>query len=223
MEAQGSREPDGRRRYRWLPHLTRATTWLLATVAAAVIGVVVPGVIGGWLPGVGGDEADKRGESEVKSTRPRVLRSRLVSSERIGLYNVELDGSAQGATKVFGSPARSERDGNTCVAEWRREGIEIHFYDLGGQDPCFDGSFCYAEVTGPEWATSKRVAARDRTRRMLALYPDARYIPEAGLVRRYVLEPPTAPCGLETKGGLEALTASGRVFALRVSFLAGGD
>jgi hypothetical protein len=42
-------------------------------------------------------------------------------------------------------------------------------------------------------------------------------------VRRYVIEPATAPCGLDTKGGLEAWTGSDKVFALRVSFLAGGD
>jgi hypothetical protein len=221
VEAQDPRGPDGAGSKRWLPHLTRATTWLLATVAAAVIGVVIPGLIGGWLPGAG-DDPDQDQVTAEQPQRPPVPRSRLVSSERVGLFNVELDGSAQGAVKVLGAPKRTEPDGNACVAEWPREGVEMHLYDLGGGDPCFDGSFCYAEITGPEWATRKGLKARDRTRRMLALYPDAEYIPEAGLVRRYVLQPPTAPCG-PAKGGLEALTASGRVFALRVSFLAGGD
>ncbi len=58
---------------------------------------------------------------------------------------------------------------------------------------------------------------------MLRLYPEAEYVEEPGLVRRYVIEPATAPCGFDSKGGLEAWTGGGRVFALRVTYLAGGD
>jgi hypothetical protein len=192
----------------------------LATVAAAVIGVLVQGSIGGWLPGFG--NADGNGDDGGDKSGPRIPQSRLVSSERVGNFNVELRGTARRALKVFGRPSRRTPDGLACVLEWAREGVEIDFYTLGGGDPCVDGRFCWAQVTGSKWATSKGLHPRDRTRRMLALYPKARYIPEQQIVRRYVLEPPTAPCGT-AEGGLEAWTASGRVFALRVSFAAGGD
>jgi hypothetical protein len=221
-EGSGGQKEGGRNR--WLPHLTKATTWLLATVAAAVIGVVVPGLLGGWLPGVDGDDdgGDQTQTTSTRPSRPSVPRSRLVSSERVGLYNVELDGSAQGAINVFGEPTSREPDDLSCVLKWAREGVEMDFYNLGGEDPCVYGRFCWAHVTGGDWATSKGLAPKDRTRRMLALYPAAKYIPEQEIVRRYVIEPPTAPCGT-AKGGLEAWTASGKVFALRVSFAAGGD
>ena len=58
MDAEGPGDRRDGSRNRWLPQLTRASTWLLATVVAAVIGVVVQGYLGGWLPGVdGGDGA----------------------------------------------------------------------------------------------------------------------------------------------------------------------
>ena len=216
-----SREDPGRSR--WLPHLTRATTWLLATVAATVIGVVVPGLIGGWLPGLGDDdESDVDTDTTTVPRAPQVSRSRLVTSEKVGLFNVELSGNSNGAINVHGQPKRRDRDGLTCVMEWPADGLKMDFYNLGGEDPCVYGSFCWAEITGSEWATSAGLRVDDRTRRMLSLYPRAEYVEEPGVVRRYVLEPATAPCG-DAEGGLEAWTATGRVFALRVSFRAGGD
>ncbi len=55
-------------------------------------------------------------------------------------------------------------------------------------------------------------------RRMLELHPTARRVHESGEIVRYVLE----PCGADARGGLEEWTNAGRVFALRVSFQAGG-
>jgi hypothetical protein len=57
---------------------------------------------------------------------------------------------------------------------------------------------------------------------MQTLYPSARRM-SSGALDIYVLEPGTQLCGQYAKGGLEAWTASGRVFALHVSFMAGGD
>jgi hypothetical protein len=224
--ARGRRRPtircvEGRRR--WLPHLTRATTWLLATVAAAVIGVVVSGLIGGWFPELTGEDDDDDGKTRTPTTRrvPSVRRSELVSSERIGRYDVALDGSSQGAINVHGQPDSRNRDGDACVMKWRDQALEINFYNLGGQDPCVYGRFCFADITGGKWATAKGLRVGDRDRRMFELYPDAEQVEEPGLVRRYVIEPASAPCG-PSQGGLEAF-ASGKVVVLRVSFLAGGD
>jgi hypothetical protein len=222
VEGEGPHDPRDASRRKWIPHLTRATTWFLGTVVAAIIGVLVPGLIGGWLPGMTGDDDD--GETETDTTRPppQVRPARLVTSEKVGLYNVELDGSSQGAINVHGQPRSRKHEDDVCKMNWRG-GLEIDFYNLGGQDPCVYGRFCRAHVTGSEWATSKGLRVGDRTRRMFRLYPEAELVEEPGLVRRYVIEPATSPCGINAKGGLEAWTGSGKVFALRISFLAGGD
>jgi hypothetical protein len=192
-------------------------------VAAAAIGVIVPGLIGGWLPGLtGDDESDENTGTSTERRPPPVPRSRLVSAERVGLYNVELDGSAQGAVNVHGQPGRSEPDGLACVLKWPGAGLEMNFFNLAGQNPCVYGRFCWAQVKSSRWATRKGLKAGDRTRRMLSLYPEAEHVEEPGAIRRYVLEPATAPCA-DAEGGLEAWTASGKVFLLRVSFRAGGD
>jgi hypothetical protein len=222
VEGEGPHDEQDAGRRRWIPHLTRATTWLLGTVVAAIVGVVVPGVIGGWLPGTGGGEDEPETEAEKTRRTPAVRPARLVTSEKVGLYNVELDGSSQGAINVHGQPRSRKVEDDVCVMKWRG-GLEIDFYNLGAQDPCVYGRFCWAHITGSEWATSKGLRVGDRTRRMFQLYPEADHVEEPGLVRRYVIEPATAPCGFDSKVGLEAWTGSGKVFALRVSFLAGGD
>ena len=219
-EDSGGRTRPGRPR--WLPPLTRVTTWFAATVAAAVIGVVVTGLVSGWLPGLTGDDPPVVQTSPDGSPRPSIPVSRLVTSERVGRFNVELEGRVERAIEVFGPPSERRRDGLACVIDWAEPGVKIDFYNLGGLDPCRFGRFCWAEVTGHDWSTSRGLEPSDRTRRMFELYPRARYIREAGLVRRYELEPATAPCG-NAEAGLEAWTGGGRVFALRVSFQAGGD
>jgi hypothetical protein len=188
---------------------------------AAIIGVAVPGLIGGWLPGTNGDDEDDAATETTRSAPP-IRPSRLVTSERVGLYNVELDGDSQGAINVHGPPRSESREvEDACLLKWSG-GLEMDFYNLGGQDPCVYGKFCWAHITGSEWATSKGLRVGDRAQRMFRLYPDAEYVEEPELVRRYVIEPATAPCGA-SKGGLEAWTGGGRVIALRVSYLAGGD
>ena len=54
---------------------------------------------------------------------------------------------------------------------------------------------------------------------MLQFGPPVGRVRESGEIVRYVLE----PCGADARGGLEAWTNAGRVFALQVSFQAGGD
>ena len=54
---------------------------------------------------------------------------------------------------------------------------------------------------------------------MLQFGPPVGRVRESGEIVRYVLD----PCGADTRGGLEAWTTAGRVFAVRLSFQAGGD
>lgn len=195
--------------------------WLVSSVAAAAIGVIVPGLLGGWLPGAGDDSSDSDRSSATTPT-VAVPQSRLISAERIGLFEVEANGTSEGATATLGQPTSRAVDGTECTMEWKNDGLRIRFYNLGAQDPCIYGRFCDAMVNGREWSTTTGLQVGERARRLIELYPKAKVVRELGEIRRYVLEPSTSPCGRDARGGLEGWTHAGKVFALRVNFAAGG-
>ena len=71
---KGDRHEDIADGPRWLPHLGRGAPWLLASVVAAAIGVIVPALLSGWPPtGGGGDE-----QTATTVTQPQISESRLV-------------------------------------------------------------------------------------------------------------------------------------------------
>jgi hypothetical protein len=206
----------------WRPHLGRAATWVLAAVLTAAIGAIVPAVLAGWLPGGGEEEEEATPTPTSTTVLPSVPESRLVSAERVGTYLVEADGSSEGATDALGEPTSRERDGTTCTMTWEPDGVIMQFSNFGGADPCLYGSFCTAHVSGREWSTREGLQPGMPTRRMLELYPEAEKVDEPGEITRYVIDPGVEPCGRDSEGGLEAWTNVGRVFALRVTFQAGG-
>jgi hypothetical protein len=213
---------DANPRRRWHPHLSRAGKWFAGTVAAAVIGVIVSAYVTDWLPGGDGDEASPSPSASATPSRPAVPDSRLVSAERVGSYLVEADGSAEGATDALGEPTTRNAEGTECTMTWEGQVI-MEFSNFGGADPCLYGRFCTAQVIGRDWSTAEGLQPGMPTRRMLELYPNAEKVDEPGEITRYVLDPGIEPCGLDAEGGLEAWTNVGRVFALRVTFQAGGD
>lgn len=228
MEKPKRKADDGDPLRRWRPHLSRVGKWLVATVAATVIGVVVSAYLADWLPGGQEDAAPPSPTATSNPTAtstpapPAVPESRLVSAERVGSYLVEADGSSQGATDALGQPTASESDGTTCTMTWKDQLI-MEFSNFGGADPCLYGSFCTAQIVGRDWSTAEGLQPGMPVRRMLELYPNAEKVEEPGEIVRYVLDPGIEPCGPDAKGGLEAWTNIGRVFALRVTFQAGGD
>lgn len=216
---------DGKRPlHRWRPHLGRAATWLTATVLTAAIGVLVSAVLMGWLSG-SEDSGQPVQRAPATKTRapPSVPDSRLVSAQQIGSFRVEDDGTSQGATDAIGQPSNRERNGNACIMTWEPDGLIMQFSNFGGADPCLYGDFCTGHVSGRDWSTAEGLQPGMPVRRMLALYPDAQRVDESGEIVRYVIDPGITPCGPDSKGGLEAWTNVGRVFALRVTFQAGGD
>ncbi|HEX2410520.1 MAG TPA: hypothetical protein VHJ39_05090 [Solirubrobacteraceae bacterium] len=219
-DAQGPSEDGGRRS--WLPHFSRAGKWLVATVATATIGVLVPTVLAGWL-GTGDDDDEQAATPTASATAIPFPPSRQVSQEKIGLFNVESDGTPQGAQAAFGPPSESTSERLSCTMRWEADGVEVRFYDLGGGDPCVDGDFCSATISGREWATTKGLQIGESARRVEELYPDAEKIQEPGVVIRWVLEEGVSPCGVDAKGGLEANSGGGRIFSLEVSYAKGGD
>ena len=220
MAEQDRREKGAGSHRRWRPHLSRAALWFVGAVLTAAIGVLVPALLTGWLPG-GNDEGTPT--PTPTETRAAVPESRLVSAERVGFYLVEADGSSEGATDALGQPAKRERRGAQCTMTWGQQDVIMSFGNLGGADPCLYGSFCTAQVAGRDWSTAAGLQPGMPVRRMLELYPKARKVEEPGEIVRYVLDRGIELCGRDAEGGLEAWTNVGRVFSLSVSFQAGGD
>ena len=154
-------------------------------------------------------------------TASPVPRSRLVSAQFIGRYEVEADGTVSGAIDALGQPTERAPRRTDCTITWAQHGVLMQFVNLGGADPCELGQFCSASINGREWRTSTGLAAGDSVRQLWDLYPSAREVRDGAIIR-YVLERGTAPCG-QAEGGLEAWTGGGRVSQLYVSFQAGGD
>lgn len=147
---------------------------------------------------------------------------------KLGTFAVKRDGTLRGAIDAFGRPGSKERDGVACVVRWPRHGLKIHFYNLGGQNPCRPafGFFSHARAQDLHWRTDRGLEIGDRQRRLRNLYPNARFHPaEPGfwpagwwLVRR------TSPIGSGGDyPGLLAKMQDRRVVQFHVRYPAGGD
>lgn len=204
-EPDSARKAAGRRPS-WIPHLGRGATWLLAAVATAAIGFLVPTVLGGWL----GSADDEPTSTTV--TRPQVAESRLVGPDRIGLWKLEENPSVTEAIERLGQPdERVPEDSRRCRLRWLDDDLLIRFYTLAAADPCSDGSFCEANIAGRGWSTAEGLSPGMSARRVRELHPRAERVFD-GALTRYVLDPGTALCGPNANGGLEAW-AGGRVIS----------
>lgn len=213
---EGSEE---RVRFRRVRAHTRLAAFLASAVASAAIGAAFsPSTVVAVKDAVSGSSSEK------SPPRPNVLPSQLVSSQRIGLFKVEESGRAQDAFLAYGDPDSKEPESKiSCRLTWRQIGLQILFYTLGGGDPCFDGHFCSATITGRQWATTRGLQVGESVRRMWELYPEAKQLRRPGALVYHVLERGTYPCGPDAEGGLEAVSAGSRIGQFNVTFAAGGD
>lgn len=217
LMGKGDRHEDTVDRPRWLPHLSRGATWLLASVVAAAIGVIVPAFLSGWLPSGGDNE-----QTATTVTQPQISESRLVGPDRIGLWQLDQNPSVAEAAERLGQPdARIPEEGRQCRLEWRDDDLLIRFHTLAAADPCFDGSFCDANIAGREWSTAEGLHPGMSARRVRELHPRASRVLD-GEITRYVLDPGTALCGPNAKGGLEAWAGGRVVSQLYVNLRGGG-
>ena len=194
------------------------TAFLASAVVSAALGAAfTPSTFVAVKDAVAGSPAEKA------PPPPNVLPSQLVSSSRIGLFKVEESGRVEDASVAFGEPSSREAESKiSCRVTWQPLGLDILFYNLGARDPCFEGHFCRASITGRQWATTRGLQAGESVRRLWELYPDAKQLKRPGAAIDYVLEPGTYPCGPDS-GGLEAVTGGGRIGSFTVTFAAGGD
>jgi hypothetical protein len=208
-------------RFRRVRAHTRLAAFLASAVASAAIGAAFsPSTFVAVKDAVAGSPSTKKAPS-----RPNILPSQVVSSARIGLFKVEESGRAEDAFLAYGDPSsRQQLDKTSCRMAWQQLGLEISFYNLGARDPCFEGRFCSATITGRQWATSRGLQVGESVRRLWELYPEAKQLGrQDGALVYYVLEPGTYSCGRDAVGGLQAVTAGGRIGSFTVSFAAGGD
>jgi hypothetical protein len=71
-------------------------------------------------------------------------------------FAVKQDGSLRAAIRALGPPGRVVWTSSiTCRVSWRRLGIAMRFYNLGGADPCRPryGRFSHAVARGAGWHT----------------------------------------------------------------------
>ncbi len=137
---------------------------------------------------------------------------------KLGAYAVKRDGSLAGAIAAFGKPTGRWRTGYGCTVRWRPLGLQIFFYNLGGQDPCSPegGRFGTALVTSRAWRTAKGLRVGDSLARLRHFFPKAtRHGSWYWLVVRF------GTAGFYP--GLQAQIVRGRLAALALNFQAGGD
>jgi hypothetical protein len=146
---------------------------------------------------------------------------------RIGDFAVKRNGTLAGAIRAFGDPGSRHRRGESCVVRWPGHGLKMLFYNLGGNNPCRGrtGFFAKARAKGPHWRTDRGLERADRQRRLVRLYPHARFHgtgaawpPGWWLVRRHFHFGARQPYP-----GLLATIKGRRVRAFQVRFPAGGD
>ena len=107
--------------------------------------------------------------------------------------------------------------------DWKVPGVQGEFYNLGGRDPCIEGDFCRAEVTGRQWVTSRGLQVAESVSRLQELYADAGEAKRPGALEYWVLERGANLCGRDPLGGLVAATFNGRITSLQVNFHGGGE
>src|SRR5215211_5069592 len=83
---------------------------------------------------------------------------------RMGSFKVKRDGTLRGAIDAFGPTGSRDRNGEVCTVRWRRHGLKIVFYNLGGLNPCrpAHGFFSRARARGAGWETGRALRIGDR-------------------------------------------------------------
>ena len=145
----------------------------------------------------------------------RVIRG----DEWIGSFAVKKNGKLGGALAAFGAPSSTTRGDGSCRVRWNRLGLQISFYNLGGQDACgrTTGFFQSATINGRGWRTVQGLRIGDAGARVRRLFPSAeRHGNRWWLVPRFTQATGRYP-------GLSAGVNGGKVTDFRVVYGAGGE
>jgi hypothetical protein len=184
---------------------------------------------------VGGAPADRDVASADQTNRHATLMSplavrRVISGDwRIAGFRVRANGTLGGAIRAFGAPASKRRVFPTregCRVVWRRLGVRILFYNLGGNDPCSRryGYFNNARIDGTRWRTGRGLTIRQSVERLRDLYPRARYHRGGPYGSGWWLVVRRSVIGIGgSYPGLLARSRDRRVTAFVVNYPAGGD
>jgi hypothetical protein len=149
------------------------------------------------------------------------------ADNRIDDFRVKADGTLGGAVAALGRPSRVVRTSAvSCRVSWRRLGVRMGFYNLGGLNPCGrrTGHFSNAVLRGSRWRTGLGLRIGDPVCRLRALYPNAKYKRDGNGGSGWWLVVRTSPFGTGgTYPGLLARSRDGVVTAFVVRYPAGGD
>jgi hypothetical protein len=168
-------------------------------------------------------------KADTNTASSRAVNRTIYGDWRIAGFRVRANGTLGGAVRALGAPTSKRRifpNREGCRVVWRRLGVRMLFYNLGGQDPCSRryGYFSDATIDRARWRTGRGLAVGQSVERLRDLYPGARYhrggFYGSGwwLVVRHSI--------IGTGGsypGLLARSRDGRVTAFVVNYAAGGD
>jgi hypothetical protein len=148
---------------------------------------------------------------------------------KIGRFAVKRDRTLGAAQRAFGQPTSVRPTQQAaCAAAWAPYGLTIHFYNLGGQNPCTPryGFFSRAFLQGSRWRTASGLRVGNSVAVLRRLYPAARFYPGVRGERPagWWLVTRTSPFGLGgSYPGLLATTRNRAVSSFQVRYPAGGD
>ncbi|HEY1365697.1 MAG TPA: hypothetical protein VGF23_01225 [Gaiellaceae bacterium] len=141
--------------------------------------------------------------------------------EKLGAFAIKSDGSLGGAVRALGAPTSRVRSEESCHTRWSSLGMQILFYNLGGQNPCSNafGRFARATVVGSGWRTSNGLKIGDSLARLRQVFPHSgKHGDWYWLVIR-----PNRFGYPGHYGGLQAKIQHGRVVAFVLTYQAGGE
>jgi hypothetical protein len=143
------------------------------------------------------------------------------SDENVGAFAVKSDGTLGGAIRALGAPTSRVRNRESCHTRWASLGVQILFYNLGGQDPCSNtfGRFAQATIVGTGWRTSNGLEIGDSLTRLRQVFPHSG---KHGDWYWLVIRPDQFGYG-GRYGALRAKIQHGRVVAFVVRYQAGGE
>ena len=143
------------------------------------------------------------------------------SDEKLGAFAIKNDGTLGGAIRALGAPTSRARNQESCHTRWASLGVQILFYNLGGQNPCSNtfGRFGKATVVGSGWGTSNGLKIGDSLARLRQVFPHSG---KHGDWYWLVIRPSRFGYGGHY-AGLQAKIQHNRVVAFVLTYQAGGE
>jgi len=113
-------------------------------------------------------------QASPTSSTDRLIRARHGLITAVGPLTTAVTG-VSGLREIFGAPTSVRPSDNACRVRFRRHRITVTLANFGLGDACSQGAVQIATVDGRRWRTQRELHVGDSRRRMVRLYPNARF------------------------------------------------